>query len=200
MPMKDPFFVLATQNPIEQEGTYPLPEAQQDRFMFKIQVDYPSWDEEFDIVRLTTAIEAVALEAVLDGPAINEIQHTIRKVPVADHVIRYAMRLVRATRVHEGDVPQFVFDYISWGAGPRACQYLILGGKVRAVLHGRFHVSTEDIRAVAKPVLRHRIVTNFNADAEGFTTDKIVEKLIETIPDKEGAIAARPGTAGVLKK
>jgi len=200
MPMKDPFFVLATQNPIEQEGTYPLPEAQQDRFMFKIFVDYPDWDEEFDIVRLTTAIEEVELNSVLDGPAIIEIQHTIRRVPVADHVIRYAMRLVRATRVSEGDVPRFVQDYVSWGAGPRACQYLILGGKVHAVLHGRYHVSTEDVQAVAKPVLRHRIITNFNADAEGVTTDKIVDMLIDTIPAKEGAIAGSPDTASVLKK
>jgi len=200
MPMKDPFFVLATQNPIEQEGTYPLPEAQQDRFMFKIFVKYPSWDEEFDIIRLTTAIEEVELNPVLDGPTIIEIQHTIRRVPVADHVIRYAMRLVRATRVSEGDVPRFIQDYVSWGAGPRACQYLILGGKVRAVLHGRYHVSTEDVQAVAKPVLRHRIITNFNADAEGVTTDKIVDMLIDTIPAKEGAIASTPDTASVLKK
>ena len=200
MPMKDPFFVLATQNPIEQEGTYPLPEAQQDRFMFKIFVDYPAWDEEFDIVRLTTAIEEVQLSPVLDGAAIIELQHTIRRVPVADHVIRYAMRLVRATRVHESDVPDIVNSYVSWGAGPRACQYLILGGKVRAVLHGRFHVSTEDIQAVAKPVLRHRIITNFNADAEGFNTDKIIEGLIHIIPAKEGAIAGSPDTAGVLKE
>ena len=200
MPMKDPFFVLATQNPIEQEGTYPLPEAQQDRFMFKIFVDYPSWDEEVSIVRLTTAIEEVALTPVLSGEDIIEIQHTIRRVPVADHVIQYAMRLVRATRVTETDIPDFVRDYVSWGAGPRACQYLILGGKCRAVLHGRYHVSTEDIRAVAKPVLRHRIVTNFNADAEGFTCDKIVDRLIETIPAKEGAVSASADTAGVLKK
>ncbi len=200
MLMKDPFFVLATQNPIEQEGTYPLPEAQQDRFMFKIFVDYPAWEEEFDIVRLTTAIEDVELTPVLDGSEILEIQHTIRRVPVADHVIQYAMRLVRATRVHESGVPGFITDYVSWGAGPRACQYLIFGGKVRAVLHGRFHVSTEDIQAVAKPVLRHRIITNFNADAEGFTTDKIVDMLIDTIPAKEGAIAGSPDTAAVLKK
>jgi len=199
MPMKDPFFVLATQNPIEQEGTYPLPEAQQDRFMFKIQVDYPTWQEEFDIVRLTTAMEEVELSPVLDGPDIVALQHTIRRVPVSDHVIRYAMRLVRATRVHEGGVPDIVGNYVSWGAGPRACQYLILGGKVRAVLHGRYHVSTDDIRAVARPVLRHRIVTNFNADAEGFTTDKIVDGLIELIPAKEGAIAANPDTSGLLK-
>jgi MoxR-like ATPase len=200
MPMKDPFFVLATQNPIEQEGTYPLPEAQQDRFMFKIFVDYPSWDEEFKIVRLTTALEQADLTAVLDGDAIAELQHIIRRVPVADHVIQYAMRLVRATRVHEEGVPPVVRDYVSWGAGPRACQYLILGGKVRAVLHGRYHVSTEDIQAVAKPVLRHRIVTNFNADAEGFNSDKIVDRLIDVIPAKEGAIAGSEDTAGMLKE
>jgi len=199
MPMMEPFFVLATQNPIEQEGTYPLPEAQQDRFMFKILVSYPSWDEEFDIVRLTTAIEEADLAPVLTGPEIMEVQQTIRRVPVADHVIQYAMRLVRATRIHEGNVPDFVSEYVSWGAGPRACQYLILGGKVRAVLHGRFHVSTEDIQGVAKPVLRHRIVTNFNADAEGFTADKIVDRLIQTIPAKEGAVSASADTSGLLK-
>ena len=168
--------------------------------MFKIFVDYPSWDEEFSIVRLTTAIEEVELTNVLDGAAIQEIQHTIRRVPVADHVIQYAMKLVRATRVHEGGVPDFVRDYVSWGAGPRACQYLILGGKCRAVLHGRYHVSTDDIQAVAKPVLRHRLVTNFNADAEGFTADKIIDQMIATIPAKEGAISASADAAGVLKK
>jgi len=200
MPMADPFFVLATQNPIEQEGTYPLPEAQQDRFMFKIFVNYPTWDEEFDIIRLTTAVQDVELTHVLDGPAILEIQDIIRRVPAGDHVIRYAMRLVRATRVHEGGVPEVVSDYVSWGAGPRACQYLILGGKVRAVLHGRFHVSTEDIQAVAKPVLRHRIVTNFNADAEGFTVDRIVQKLLEIIPAHESAVAAHPATAKAVEQ
>ena len=141
MPMKDPFFVLATQNPIEQEGTYPLPEAQQDRFMFKIFVDYPNWDEEFDIVRLTTAVQNVELTKVLTGEDIIALQDVIRRVPAADHVIQYAMRLVRATRVTEEGVPDIIRNYVSWGAGPRACQYLILGGKVRAVLHGRFHVS-----------------------------------------------------------
>jgi MoxR-like ATPase len=200
MPMKEPFFVLATQNPIEQEGTYPLPEAQQDRFMFKIMVQYPNWEEEFDIVRLTTASQQVSLSKVLDGEAILQLQEIIRRVPVSDHVIQYAMRLVRATRVLDGDVPEFVQDYISWGAGPRACQYLILGGKVRAVLHGRYHVSTEDIQAVAKPVLRHRLVTNFNADAEGYTTDKIIEKLIETIPAKASGIAADPRTAKAVQE
>ncbi|HOD83547.1 MAG TPA: MoxR family ATPase, partial [Phycisphaerae bacterium] len=195
MPMLDPFFVLATQNPIEQEGTYPLPEAQQDRFMFKIFVQYPNWDEEFDIVRLTTAVQNVQLTNVLDGSDIIKLQEIIRRVPVADHVIHYAMRLVRATRILEGQVPDIVRDYISWGAGPRACQYLIMGAKVRSVLHGRFHASTEDIQAVAKPVLRHRIVTNFNADAEGYSTDKIVDKLLEIIPAKESAIEANPATA-----
>ena len=200
MPMLEPFFVLATQNPIEQEGTYPLPEAQQDRFMFKIFVHYPDWGEELAIVRLTTALEQVEIKPVLDGQAILEVQKTIRRVPAADHVIEYAMRLVRATRVM-GDEPTlpFIRDYVSWGAGPRACQYLILGGKVRAVLHGRYHVTTDDIQAVAKPVLRHRIITNFNADAEGFTTDKIVDQLIQSIPAKQGAIASSPDTAKLLR-
>ena len=200
MPMKDPFFVLATQNPIEQEGTYPLPEAQQDRFMFKIFVNYPSWDEEFDIVRLTTAVQQVRLSNVLDGEAIIQLQEILRRVPAADHAIQYAMKLVRATRIHEGGVPDVVSQYVSWGAGPRACQYLILGGKVRAVLHGRWHVATEDIQAVAKPVLRHRIVTNFNADAEGFNTDRIVEELIRQIPAGESGIAANPATATAVQE
>ena len=195
MPMKDPFFVLATQNPIEQEGTYPLPEAQQDRFMFKIFVDYPDWDEEFDIVRLTTAVQETDLSTIINGEEIVSLQEIIRRVPVADHVIRYAMRLVRATRVLADDVPDIVKDYVSWGAGPRACQYLVLGGKVRAVLYGRYHVSTEDIQAVAKPVLRHRLVTNFNADAEGFDADKIIARLLEIVPAKDSTIASNPATA-----
>jgi len=199
MPMKDPFFVLATQNPIEQEGTYPLPEAQQDRFMFKIFVSYPNWEEEFDIVRLTTAIQTVKLQKVLSGEEIIRLQEIVRRVPVADHVIDYAMRLVRATRVLEGDAPEVVRDYVSWGAGPRACQYLILGGKVRAVLYGRFHVSTEDIQAVAKPVLRHRVLTNFTADAEGYDPDKIIDKLLEIIPAKQSSIAADPRSAKAVQ-
>jgi MoxR-like ATPase len=202
MPMNDPFFVLATQNPIEQEGTYPLPEAQQDRFMFKILVKYPNWGEEFDIVRLTTAIQQVQLKHVLTGGDIISLQEIIRRVPASDHVIQYAMRLVRATRVIDTDTapPPVVRDYVSWGAGPRACQYLILGGKVRAVLHGRFHVSTEDVQAVAGPVLRHRIVTNFNADAEGMTVDRIVARLLELIPAQESAIAANPATAKAVAR
>jgi MoxR-like ATPase len=200
MPMQDPFFVLATQNPIEQEGTYPLPEAQQDRFMFKIYVDYPNWEEEFDIIRLTTAVQDVRLQKVLSGADIIALQDVIRRVPAADHVIQYAMRLVRATRVHEEQAPEIIRNYVSWGAGPRACQYLILGGKVRAVLNGRYHVSTEDIQAVAKPVLRHRIITNFNADAEGYTVDKLVDKLLEIIPAKASAIATNPATSGAVAK
>ncbi|MCD4825042.1 MAG: AAA family ATPase [Phycisphaerae bacterium] len=200
MEMSNPFFVLATQNPIEQEGTYPLPEAQQDRFMYKIFVKYPQWDEEFDIIRQTTAVEDVRLDKVLSGQDIIKLQEIIRRVPVADHVIQYAMRLVRATRVLEGDVPEIISEYISWGAGPRACQYLILGGKVRAVLHGRYHVSTEDISAVAKPVLRHRLVTNFNADAEGYDADKIIDRLLEVIPAQESAIATNPRTAKAVEE
>ncbi|MFP4104912.1 MAG: AAA family ATPase [Phycisphaerae bacterium] len=200
MPMSEPFFVLATQNPIEQEGTYPLPEAQQDRFMFKIMVDYPTWDEEFNIVRLTTATQQVQLEKVLTGENIIQLQDIIRRVPVADHIIQYALRLVRATRVLTGDVPPIVEQFLSWGAGPRACQYLILGGKVRAVLHGRFHVSTEDIQAVAKPVLRHRIVTNFNADAEGMTPDRIIEELIKIIPARDSNIASDAKTSRAVQQ
>jgi MoxR-like ATPase len=180
-----PFFVLATQNPIEQEGTYPLPEAQLDRFMFNINVGYPSEDEEFQIVRLTTAGRSMHLDQILSGEDVMQLQDVVRKVPVADHVIRYALRFTRLTRKQEGGTPDFVNDFVAWGAGPRASQYLILAGKARALLKGRYHVSTEDIRAVALPVLRHRIVTNFNAEAEGIKSDTIVKKLIEHIPRQE---------------
>jgi MoxR-like ATPase len=198
-PMKDPFFVLATQNPIEQEGTYPLPEAQQDRFMFKIIVDYPTWDEEMDVIRRTTADQASDVSPVIEGERILALQRIVRRLPAADHVIEYAMRLVRATRVTESDVPQFVRDYVSWGAGPRACQFLVLGGKAHAALNGRFHVATEDIVAVARPVLRHRIVTNFNADAEGMTPDRLVDKIVETIPAQEGAVTRNPDARQMVK-
>ena len=177
-----PFFVLATQNPIEHEGTYPLPEAQLDRFMFQVFVDYPSADEEFEIVRQTTTTLNPQISKVLTKDEILSLQQTVRKVPVADHVIRYAMQLVRLTRRGtDADVPDFVTKYVSWGAGPRASQYLILGAKARAMLHGRAYVSTEDVRAIAAPVLRHRIVTNFNAEADGVTTDEIVRRLIEIV-------------------
>jgi MoxR-like ATPase len=187
--LDEPFFVLATQNPIEQEGTYPLPEAQLDRFMFNVLVDYPSEQEEFEIMRRTTAGIDHRVEVVLSGEQILRLQDTVRRVPIADHVIQYAMRLARATRVRTQEAPDFVREWISWGAGPRASQYLILGGKARAILHGRHHVSTEDIAAVAHPVLRHRIVTNFNAEAEGVTTDKIVDLLLEHVKKTGTAVA-----------
>src|SRR5437588_9716086 len=183
--LPQPFFVLATQNPIEQEGTYPLPEAQLDRFMFNINVGYPSEEEEFQIVRLTTMNREPDLKQVLSGEEILHLQEIVRKVPVADHVIRYALQFSRLTRRTEGNVPDFVNEFVGWGAGPRASQYLILAGKARALLKGRYHVSTEDIRQVALPVLRHRIVTNFNAEAEGIKSDAIVKKLMEHIPRQQ---------------
>ncbi|MFW6108414.1 MAG: AAA family ATPase [bacterium] len=184
-PLPNPFFVLATQNPIEQEGTYPLPEAQLDRFMFEITVDYPSEDEEYDILRLTTAPREADLSQVLSAEEITALQALVLKVPIAEHVIRYAMTLARQTRVGKAEVPEFVQRYVRWGAGPRAGQYMILGGKARAVLNGRYYVSTEDIRAVAYPVLRHRIITNFNASAEGVDTDQLIAQLIEAVPPPE---------------
>src|SRR5438270_13447723 len=180
--LPDPFFVLATQNPIEQEGTYPLPEAQLDRFMLNILVDYPGEEEEYDIVRLTTSIQKPVVTKILSGADMLELQEIVRKVPVAEHVMRYAVRLVRMTRRGKEEVPDFIRDYVSWGAGPRATQYLVLSAKARAVLHGRYYVSTEDIRAVAGPVLRHRIITNFNAEAEGLRPDDIVKRLIKATP------------------
>jgi MoxR-like ATPase len=185
--LPSPFFVLATQNPIEQEGTYPLPEAQQDRFMFKVFVKYPSYDEEFRIAETTTAEFSPQLGEVLTGEDILRLQRMVRRVPVAPFVIHYALRLVRATRIHEGDVPSFVKDWVSWGAGPRGMQYLLLGGKARAMLNGRFFVTTEDVRAVAHPVLRHRVITNFNAESSGISPDKVVDRLLEEVPER------RPG-------
>ncbi len=180
-----PFFVLATQNPIEQEGTYPLPEAQQDRFMFKIQVDYPAFDEEYTIAESTTANFEPTIEPVMSGDDILHYQKIIRRVPVAPQVIRYALRLVRATRISQKDVPDFVQDWVAWGAGPRAVQFLLLAGKARAALNGNTYVSNEDIRASAHPVLRHRILTNFAAESEGITTDHVVDNLLEAISEKD---------------
>ena len=177
--LPDPFFVLATQNPIEQEGTYPLPEAQLDRFMFEILVDYPSEEEEFELVRKTTSDDATPIEKVLSHAEVAQLQQVVRRVPVADHVIRYAMQLARLTRRQQPDVPSFIRDYVSWGAGPRASQYLVLGAKARAMLKGRAFANTEDVREVAAPVLRHRIITNFNAEADGVTPDGIVRRLTE---------------------
>jgi len=189
-PLPDPFFVLATQNPIEQEGTYPLPEAQQDRFMFKIYVKYPKWDEEFEIIRRTTEEDEAQVEPIFGAEEIMELQRLVRRVPVSDGVVRYTMRLVRQTRLEgTGDAapPDFIQDYVAWGAGPRACQFLILGAKAKALLAGRYHVSVEDVQAVAHPVLRHRILTNFHAEAKGFGADKVVERLLEITPTEEGA-------------
>src|ERR1043166_2344592 len=178
-----PFFVLATQNPIEQEGTYPLPEAQLDRFMFNVIVDYPDEEEEREIVRSTTSGVKASLDPVLSGDEILALQEIVRKVPAANYVIDYAVSLVRATRPRDVKAPQFVKDWISWGAGPRAAQYLILGGKARALMHGRFNVSCEDIRAIAKPVLYHRFSTNSTADSEGIKPEDIITRLLKEIPE-----------------
>ncbi|MGE4620105.1 MAG: AAA family ATPase [Planctomycetota bacterium] len=178
-PLDTPFFVLATQNPIEQEGTYPLPEAQLDRFMFNIRVEYPSADEELEIMQRTTGGADAEVESVLDGKRILELQALVRSVPIADDLVRYALRLTRATRVRTEEAPDFVRRHVDWGAGPRAGQYLVLGAKASAILAGRPYVTGEDIRRVALPVLRHRIVTNFAAEAEGVTSDDIILKLLE---------------------
>ncbi|RIK78676.1 MAG: AAA family ATPase [Planctomycetota bacterium] len=183
-PLPAPFFVLATQNPIEQEGTYPLPEAQQDRFMFKVFVRYPDYAEEYRIAETTTAVLNQEVSAVLTADDILSLQQIVRRVPVAPHVIHYALRLVRATRLAEGGVPSFIKEWCSWGAGPRAVQYLLLGAKARAVLDGRYFATTDDIKAVAHPVLRHRIITNYSAEAEGITSDVVVDRLLTTIPDR----------------
>jgi MoxR-like ATPase len=183
--LPSPFFVLATQNPIEQEGTYTLPEAQQDRFMFKVFVDYPSYDEEYLIAETTTSADFQVVEQVLSGEEIEALQKSVRRVPIAPHVIHYALRLIRATRVgaKDAEVPKFVRDNVSWGAGPRGLQYLLLGGKARAMLYGRLAVDVEDIRAVALPVLRHRVITNFSAESEGTTSDDVIRRLLEELPE-----------------
>jgi MoxR-like ATPase len=178
-----PFFVLATQNPIEQEGTYPLPEAQLDRFMFMVNVDYPPRDDERTIVRTTTAELNYDLRFVLGGKDILGIQKIVRRVPVSEHVIDYAVNLARATRPNTAEAPQFINEWLTWGAGPRAAQYLVLGAKARAIFGGRLNVTCDDIRKVARPVMRHRLFTNFNADAEGMTAEKIVERLLSTVPE-----------------
>jgi MoxR-like ATPase len=176
-----PFFVLATQNPIELEGTYPLPEAQLDRFMFNVPVGYPSQAEEERIVATTTGAAEPKLVPQLDAAAIGDLQGLVRRVPVAEHVVRYAVKLARASRP-EGDAPDFVKNWVTWGAGPRASQYLVLGAKTRAVLAGRFAPGIDDVRAVAPMVLRHRVVTNFNAEAEGVKGDRIVADLLKHVP------------------
>jgi len=184
-PLPEPFFVLATQNPIEQEGTYPLPEAQLDRFMFHVSVDYPDEDEELSIVKRTTTDVETRTTPVLDAAQISGLAKIVRRIPVADHVARYALRLARLTRAGRDGVPPFITSFVMWGAGPRASQYLVLGAKARAALYGRHCADIEDIRAVALPVLRHRIKTNFNADAEGVTSDDIVRRLLDLVPAAE---------------
>jgi MoxR-like ATPase len=184
--LQSPFFVLATQNPIEQEGTYPLPEAQQDRFMFKVFVRYPGFNEEMEIARRTTALIQDDATPVLSGEQILELQTLVRKVPVADEVIKYTLALVRQTRISERGVPKYIKEWLSWGAGPRAVQNLILGGKARALLYGRENVSHEDIIALALPVLRHRLLANFTAASEGVTTDTVIKKLVDETPTRIG--------------
>ncbi len=183
--LPDPFFVIATQNPIEQEGTYPLPEAQLDRFMFDIRVGYPSYDEERKILSATTKGEHPELKKVLSGQAIVNLQKLVTSVPISDYVVEYVTRLVRATRPADPQAPQFIKDLIDWGAGPRAGQNLILGGKAMAAMDGRFSVSLDDIRKVAVPVLRHRIAPNFQAQAEGQTTETLIKKLLQEIKEPD---------------
>ena len=181
-PLPQPFFVLATQNPIEQEGTYTLPEAQLDRFMFHVVVDYPTADEELSILKQTTGQNTPDLDATLTGQQILDLQQLVRQVPVADHVFVYARDLARATRPSEPDARPFVKSYIAWGAGPRAGQYLVVGAKARALLEGRLHATTDDVKAVAHPVLRHRIVTTFQADSENISSDDLVDMLLRDVP------------------
>lgn len=195
-----PFLVLATQNPIEQEGTYMLPEAQQDRFMFKVFVEYPSYDEEFKIAETTTSQVTSEVESVLSGEEILQLQQLVRRVPIAPHAIHYALRLVRATRVLEPDCPDFVEESVSWGAGPRGVQYLILGAKARAILEGRSYVKTEDIAAVARPVLRHRVITNFNAESQGVTSDVVINRLLKELPERTPGDEMAPELAPVIAK
>lgn len=176
--LEEPFFVLATQNPIEQEGTYPLPEAQLDRFMFNLWVDYPSLKEEQEIVKSTTSAATHSVTKVLNAQQIANLQDLVRRVPVSDNVVEYAVKLVRKTRPNSDEAPKFIKDYVSWGCGPRASQYLILGAKTRAALQGRPTPEIDDVRAVALPVLRHRLVPNFTAEADGMKAEHLVAKLL----------------------
>jgi MoxR-like ATPase len=193
--LPEPFFVLATQNPIEQEGTYPLPEAQLDRFMLQVKIGYPTADDEAEIVRRTTGAPAPAPTPVLSEDDVRSIQSLVREVPVADHVVRYALRIVRATRAAQdpsvaAGAPKSVVDYVAWGAGPRASQFLVLAAKARALLSGAPTVTPEDILAVAVPVLRHRVQLNFNAQADGVGADRIVADLVSSVPVED---ASTPG-------
>ena len=179
--LPEPFFVLATQNPIEQEGTYPLPEAQLDRFMFNVNIDYPEFEEEIEIVKRTTGAGEAEIKPVLNAEEILQLQDLVRRVPVSDRLVEYSVAIANKSRPQRTDL-DFVKKYVRWGAGPRASQFLILGAKTRAVLHGRLTPSVEDVRAVAFPVLRHRIITSFNAEAEGITADDVITKILESMP------------------
>jgi MoxR-like ATPase len=188
----DPFFVLATQNPIEQEGTYPLPEAQQDRFMLKALVRYPEFDEEMEIARRTTAGGVHEVQPVLSPEEICQLQQLVVAVPISEHLLRYAVSIVRATRVDQPEALDYCRQNLSWGAGTRAIQYLVLGGKARSLLHGRGHVTVEDIQALSTPVLRHRLVINFAADSEGITPDDVIARVLESIPTREDELTRDP--------
>jgi MoxR-like ATPase len=194
-PMKNPFFVLATQNPIEQEGTYPLPEAQLDRFLFLIRVDYPSDEEEGQIMRMGTSNQTTSVDKVLSGDDILKLQQIVRKVPVTDHVIDYAKKISRMSRPGRPEAADFVNKWLTWGAGPRASMNLVLAAKAHAVLNGNFHVSAADVAAVAAPILRHRLLPSFAAQSEGVTSDDIVKKLLEAVPQNGSATAERAALA-----
>src|SRR5438105_639341 len=184
--LPDPFFVLATQNPIEQEGTYPLPEAQLDRFMFMVTVTYPSREEELDVLKRTTGADVPQVNRVLSAGKINELQAIVRRVPVGEQVFNFALDIIRATRPNEPNASDFVRHWLSWGAGPRAGQYMILAAKARALMHKRLYVTIEDVESIAAPCLRHRIVPNFNAEAEGVTVEQIIEKILAMVPRGAG--------------
>ena len=184
-PIQQPFFVLATQNPIEQEGTYPLPEAQLDRFMLNILIDYPERADEIAIFKATTVDEMPEVSPVMDGQQLTQVQRIVRRMPVSDHVLEYVANLVRATRPDGEEASLFIKNHVEWGAGPRAGQYLVLGAKAMAVLDGRLNVSCNDVRSIARPVLRHRIFTNFNADSEGLTVEDVVTHLLDTVQEPD---------------
>ncbi|MDA1266851.1 MAG: MoxR family ATPase [Planctomycetota bacterium] len=194
-PLPDPFFVLATQNPIEQEGTYPLPEAQLDRFMFMVKVGYPSRDEERAILERTTGTATSEVDSVVSGEELRQLQQTVREIPVASSIYDYVLALTRGTRVRSDTPLDFIKEWVTWGAGPRASQYLILGAKAQAAIAGRTHVAVEDVRSVAHPVLRHRILTNFTAQAEGIDSDQVIDRLLEEIQPGDGVAAGVPGVA-----
>ena len=197
--LPDPFLVLATQNPIEQEGTYTLPEAQQDRFMFKVFVEYPNYEEEYKVADTTTRVESVVVNEILSGDEIKSIQDLVRRVPIPPHVIHYALRLVRGTRINEEEgVPDSMRELLSWGAGPRAVQFLLLGAKAKAVMDGRSSATIADVKSIAHPVLRHRIITTFNAESSGVTTDDVVDNLLSEISERDEGDKIPPTLSGAF--